>query len=162
MVDIVRPAFTVVLDESPLSLITQRRYASSEVDQCKVWLAALAHIRVVAPAIAVYELRRELVRARKSTSLTRLTQFLDAAPGRYLPLTREVLDRASELWAQARQQGMPTASDAALDGDVIIAAQALSLGLSSESFLIATSNPKHLARFAPSQRWQDIDVEQLR
>jgi predicted nucleic acid-binding protein len=149
----------VVLDESPLSLITQRRGASPDVDHCRDWLAALlrAGHPVLTPAIAVYELRRELVRADKSVSLNRLDAFLAADPQRYLHLTRPVLDRASELWAWSRRQGKPTADPAALDGDVIIAAQALSLGLSPSGFVIATSNPKHLALFAPARRWQDIE-----
>jgi len=156
-----RPAFVVVLDESPLSLVTQRRYASPEVDRCKAWLAShiLAGHRVVVPAIAVYELRRELVRADKTTSLDRLAQFLDAVPDRYIPLTREALDLASELWAQARRQGRPTASDDSLDGDVIVAAQALTLGLPSDGYVIATSNPGHMDRYAPALHWRDVVVE---
>lgn len=150
---------TVVLDETPLSLVTQRRGASDEVDRCRDWLASLlrAGHTVLVPAIADYELRRELVRGRKFASIERLDAFLAADPARYLSLTRANLNRACELWAAARRQGRPTAATAALDGDVLIAAQALALDIPSSDFVIATSNPRHLDIFAPSRLWHEIE-----
>ena len=59
--------------------------------------------------------------------------------------------RAAELWAQARQQGYPTADPQALDGDVILAAQALTL-----HGIVATDNVGHLARFVDARPWQEI------
>ncbi len=62
--------------------------------------------------------------------------------------------KAAELWAQARQSGRQTAADPALDGDVILAAQALTLGL--PQVVIATTNVGHLGRFVPAELWQNI------
>jgi len=61
--------------------------------------------------------------------------------------------RAAELWALARGSGQPTASDHALDGDVILAAQALSL---NTPVVVATGNPSHLTRFVPAELWSNI------
>ena len=61
---------------------------------------------------------------------------------------------AAELWAQARNTGRPTASDADLDADVILAAQALTLGVAD--VVVATTNPGHIARFVPAEFWQNI------
>jgi hypothetical protein len=60
---------------------------------------------------------------------------------------------AAELWAQARNAGLPTGSSAALDGDVILAAQALTLG---GPIVVATGNPTHLSRFVPAEDWTAI------
>lgn len=64
--------------------------------------------------------------------------------------------QAAAFWAQARNMGQPTAHDAALDGDVILAAQAQSLTNQGHTTLIATTNVKHLTLFADARLWRDI------
>ena len=64
--------------------------------------------------------------------------------------------QAAQFWAQARQSGLPTADRHALDGDVILAAQALSLRIGEREFCIAPTNVGHLSRFVPAKLWQDI------
>ena len=63
--------------------------------------------------------------------------------------------RAAAFWAEARQEGRPTAPDPALDGDVILAAQAATLD--HDDVIIATTNPGHLSRYTPAELWTDID-----
>ena len=46
--------------------------------------------------------------------------------------------------------------DAALDGDMILAAQAQDLTDQGHTTLIATTNVKHLALFADARLWRDI------
>lgn len=79
-------------------------------------------------------------------------------PARLMSLTTERLELAARFWAQARNRGTPTASPHALDVDVIIAAQALSLGLQSTEFVVATTNPEHLSQFVPVELWTNLDV----
>jgi predicted nucleic acid-binding protein len=74
----------------------------------------------------------------------------------YLPITTQAMRLAAELWAQARNRGMTTAHPMALDGDVILAAQVLAAGYAPTDFVIATSNVRHLAQFAPSAAWESI------
>ncbi|HZC05280.1 MAG TPA: hypothetical protein VE338_06535 [Ktedonobacterales bacterium] len=146
----------VLLDAGPLGLVTNPR-ATGESLRCKQWLVDLLSqgVRVIVPEIADYEVRRELIRARRMRGVAHLDQF--KATAGYLPLTTETMMRAAELWAQARQQGQPTAPDRALDADVILAAQALLLAQHErEPVVIATTNVGHLARFAPAQLWRDI------
>lgn len=57
-----------------------------------------------------------------------------------------------------RQAGIPTADPQELDGDVILAAQALAVPQPADTFVIATTNVGHLSRLAPAARWQDIDA----
>lgn len=71
-----------------------------------------------------------------------------------LPVTTAAMRLAAELWARARQQGQPTAADNTIDCDVILAAQALTLG--SPEIVIATTNIGHLSRFVPAELWQKI------
>ena len=58
----------------------------------------------------------------------------------------------------ARNAGFPTAHDAALDGDVILAAQARSIqpNAGSENVVVATTNASHLARYVEAKHWTDI------
>jgi predicted nucleic acid-binding protein len=104
------------------------------------------------PEIADYEVRRELLRAEKFQGLARLDAL--ATRLEYLPLTTAAMRQAALFWAKARQQGQPTASDEALDGDVILAAQAITLG--EPDVVIATTNVGHLSRFAPAAVWQSV------
>ena len=74
----------------------------------------------------------------------------------YLPLTTAAMRQAAEFWAQARQQGRPTADPHALDADVILAAQAATLDPGRDQVVIATMNVSHLAHFADAREWQGI------
>lgn len=143
----------VLLDAGPLGLVTNPKRSRQSI-ACAQWLQALvAHgSRVLVPEIADYEIRRELLRASKMEGLLRL----DALVGllEYLPLTTSAMRQAALFWAQARQQGQPTADDKALDGDVILAAQAITLGVTGT--VIATTNVGHLSRFVPAALWPDI------
>ena len=66
----------------------------------------------------------------------------------FLPIETAATRQAAAFWAEARQQGRPTAPDPALDGDVILAAQAATLDRTD--VIVATSNPKHLSRWTTS------------
>ena len=89
-------------------------------------------------------------------SLSELDAWNAAYPDRYLPLTDSALRQASKLWARARNSGLPTADPKELDGDVLIAAQVLDVGLAPGSFVIATTNVSHLSRFVPAELWSSI------
>lgn len=130
----------------------------SALDQCHQWIKDCIRggSRVVAPAIAYYEALRELERLNATSQIARLRTFCHAVPDRYLPLTDADLDLAAQLWAQARNAGTPTASAEALDGDVILAAQCLNLGIPLSDFILATTNIGHLAQFVPCDLWTNI------
>lgn len=142
----------VVLDSGPLGLLTNP-HATPGPMAAKTWLSRLVRAgrRVILPEIVDYETRRELLRAK----LMRSVRLLDMLPLQieYLPINTAVMRHAAVLWADIRNAGLPTASPDALDGDVILAAQALSLGVPA---VVATVNIFHLSRFVPAQRWQDI------
>jgi hypothetical protein len=62
--------------------------------------------------------------------------------------------QAAKLWAQARQQGQPTAGNNTIDGDMILIAQAKTLG--DPNGIIATTNVGHLSRFIAADLWHNI------
>ena len=126
-----------------------------------LWLLKLldehaSDVRVFLPEIADYELRRKLlhlISKGQSTSksinrLNSLGRLLD-----YLPLDTEVMHHAADLWAQCRSRGWPLSSEQALDGDVILAAQAQIVG-----GMIATTNRKHLEILVPAKGWEEIVI----
>ena len=144
-----------LLDAGPLGLVTNPR-PSPERIACNEWLAALlsagAYARV--PEIADYEIRRELIRSGKRRGLQRLDTL--AARIGYLPLTTAVMRQAAEFWASARQRGRPTASNAAIDADMILCAQAALAGTEDDEIVVATSNVGHLSLFVDARHWRDI------
>ncbi|WP_071525311.1 hypothetical protein [Spirulina subsalsa] len=75
----------------------------------------------------------------------------------YIPLSTDSLLLAAQLWAQARQTGQPTADPKALDGDVILSAQARLLASEKTKVVVATTNVGHLSRFVNAEHWQSID-----
>jgi predicted nucleic acid-binding protein len=127
-----------------------------ENEECKRWLAKLVSqgTRVILPEIADYEVRRELLRAGKKVGIDRLDRLKINVE--YLPLTTPAMLLAADLWAQIRNMGRQTASDLALDGDVILAAQALTCGVASADILVATTNVDHLSRLVGAKMWRDI------
>jgi predicted nucleic acid-binding protein len=147
----------IVLDSTPLGLLVNRP-GFRPADECRNWLRQQleAGVQVHIPAIVAYELRRELLRIDSHESLSLLDGLIQAEADRYLPLTDIDLIRAAEFWAQVRKQGRPTADRFALDIDVILAAQALSLGLPADQFVVATENVAHLALLVPAKLWSQI------
>ena len=143
----------VLLDAGPLGLVSNPKPSRQNL-ACSAWLQSLLEsgVRVIVPEIADYEVRRELLRANKQPGLAMLDTLTESLD--YLPLTTPAMRQAARLWADARQSGQPTASDNTIDGDVILAAQAQSLGVAD--FVIATTNVGHLSRFVPAQLWTEI------
>jgi predicted nucleic acid-binding protein len=145
----------IILDAGPLGLITNPKATPTAI-ACREWMIQrlAAGDGIMVPEIADYEIRRELIRARKTSGLARLNSFNAQVPGRYLPITTAAMSLAAELWAQARTRGAPTADPKELDADVILAAQALSLN--HPAVVIATVNVGHLAQFMAADLWQNI------
>lgn len=94
----------ILLDAGPLGLITNPR-GGSEAAWCNAWLRDLLSrgIQVQVPEIADYEVRRELLRAGRTTGIRQLDAL--AAQIGYVPLTTATMRQAATFWAQLRQRG---------------------------------------------------------
>jgi predicted nucleic acid-binding protein len=146
----------ILLDSGPLGMVTNPKAKGLPL-ACQQWLKTLLKRgeRFAIPEIADYEVRRELLRADLLKSVRRLdhlTQTLE-----YIPIQTDTMLLAANLWAEVRKIGQPTADSKALDGDVILAAQAQILANEITEVIIATTNVGHLSRFATALNWQDID-----
>lgn len=82
-----------------------------------------------------------------TAQIERLRGFCFDSPAQFVSINDDHLEVAAKLWARARQNGTPTASPKALDVDVILAAQTLSLELPPDEYVVATTNVSHLAQF---------------
>ena len=145
----------ILLDAAPLGLLAQPRPTPASL-ACRQWstdVQANGKLLLVAE-ITDYEVRRELLRARKPRGVERLNQ-LKAELG-FVAITTATMLQAAVYWAQVRQQGKPTAANTALDGDVILAAQAALLIGVGHTVVIATTNVRHLSWMVPADDWQNI------
>jgi predicted nucleic acid-binding protein len=142
-----------LLDAGPLGLVTNPNRSAVSL-ACADWLQQLLAegTRVIVPEIVDYEVRRELLRAQKNVGVERLDRLVGLLE--YLPLTTPAMRQAALFWAQARQRGRPTAADNTIDGDMILVAQAMTLG--DPGMVIATTNVGHLSLFAPAKLWTEI------
>ena len=146
----------VLLDTGVLSDVTNPNSKKSDNSACLDWLVSLplrGH-KVAIPEIADYELRRKLLHLKKLNGIKQLDRL--KAEFIYLPITTSVMIRAAELWAEVRQSGRATADPKALDGDVILAAQAQLQVEQGYQVIVATTNVKHISRFVDARLWTDI------
>jgi predicted nucleic acid-binding protein len=126
------------------------------------WLSALLlqrrnELTICLPEIADYEARRGLlhVALRSGRPVTRSLERLDQLGARltFLPITTPILRTAARLWAESRHAGRPTAGHEALDGDVILAAQAL------DAFgIVVTENVRHFSHVVTACRWNELSL----
>ena len=73
------------------------------------------------------------------------------------PTTIAILTWAQSMRAAGHRFVIPAIADPKeLDGDVLIASQAIDMGYPTAGFIIATTNPAHIAQFAPCDLWTNI------
>jgi predicted nucleic acid-binding protein len=77
----------------------------------------------------------------------------------FLPLTRDVMELAADLWARARSKGKATANDKNIDGDMIISAHwsILNDRYPGREVIVVTTNVKHLGYFTNAYTWRDLN-----
>jgi predicted nucleic acid-binding protein len=146
----------ILSDSGPLGMVTNPQAKGLPL-ACQQWLKRLLARgeRFAIPEIADYEVRRELLRAGLLKSVHRLDNLKQTLE--YIPIQTEAMVLAAKLWAEARQTGQPTADAKALDGDIILSAQARLLTNETTEVIVATTNVGHLSRFITAYDWQLID-----
>jgi predicted nucleic acid-binding protein len=149
----------LVLDSSVVGAITNPKQTSPIIRDCQIWFRRSLERQsiFVLPEIADYEIRRELLRGKKINGIKKLDELKSVIY--YYPIDSEIMLTAAQLWAESRQRGMPTADARELDGDVILAAQAIQLQSKGYEVTIVTTNVGHLAQFVTASHWQDLPLD---
>jgi predicted nucleic acid-binding protein len=136
----------LVLDTGVLGQICHPR----KHDDVRSWFRrAVREHELLISEVADYELRRELLRIDSRMSLARLDELTREL--RYLPTTTSTWRVAARLWAEQRRVGRVTAEG--LDGDILIAAQAL-----GEVAMVVTSNEKHFKGLVDTLSWSGVPL----
>jgi predicted nucleic acid-binding protein len=140
-----------LLDTGPLGLLAHNRPVRRIPLQNWIVQEFTAGAIVYISEVADYEVRRELTRLVRAgqlpaSRLQRLDQL--AILCTYLRVSTAMWRKAADFWADARQQGLPTAISAALDADVLISAQAAEMHAT-----VVTTNPGHICRWVPVKTW---------
>jgi predicted nucleic acid-binding protein len=155
----------VILDSNILALLvttideklSEDENLLRENKQCREWLYQLLSkgAYVIASDICDYELRRELIRI-KSKSVPKLDRLRDLIE--FKPVTFAVLEKAAELWAEARYLSQSNKIKENIDVDCILAAQWCLLKEQSpgREVIIATKNIKDFERVTDCEVWQNI------
>lgn len=150
----------ILLDSGPLGMFANPS-GNPKNQECRRRVESLLidGAQVRAPGIAVYENRRKLVHLQRCQQAAKRLARFDTAVALLglLPITNEVMHRASEIWGDARHQGIVSAPPEAIDGDVILVAHA-SLEVSAGNQVeIATKNSSDLAALFPNiLNWGDL------
>lgn len=113
----------VFIDSGVLGILANPNKIN-QVSDCQEWLYRLLSqgVYVCSSEICDFEVRRSLIlesqRKPNLNSIQNLDQLREIIS--FLPITSEILRKASTLWASARSQGIPTADNKSLDIDIII------------------------------------------
>lgn len=148
----------VGLDSGVLGGITNPNPKSQTTRDMIAWalrLRASGHTLLI-PAVADYEVRRELIRNRNRASIAELDNVRTDTGNIHLPLTDRALLRAAQLWADVLNEGKPPTNDLAIDGDVLIMAQILDANFPEGAYIVATDNLRHFQGRVPADLWQNI------
>ena len=147
-------SLAIFLDSTPLSEFVHP--TSGLAVRAWAWRIRERGARVFFPAIADYEVRRELVRLGRAASIERLDER--SRTDEFIAISQAAFFLAAGFWARVPREGRPTAGAEALDADVILAAQAATWASDTgDDIVVATSNARHLARFVPAAHWTEIE-----
>ena len=130
----------------------------TEIHQCTKWFEGLlskgAYI-IVSDICVNYEVRREFIRI-KSQSVQELDNLRDLIE--FQEVTFALLEKAAELWAEARYLSQSNKIKENIDVDCILAAQwcLLKEQYPGREVIIATKNIKDFQRVTDCDIWQNI------
>ncbi len=145
-----------LLDTNIVSRITHPKNPNNqEVTGWFLDFLSRDQIKIFLPEIVAYEVRRGLLYKKLKDTNCKSLQRFEAVSKQltYLPINTNVFRIAENLWANARINGTPTASNVSLDNDVLLAAQTIDL---NNGATIVTENIKHLKNYVKAYSWKEL------
>lgn len=152
----------IFLDTNILGKLTNPNQLQSAFE-CQIWFERLLArgVYFVSSELCFYEVKRGLVLAQKKGGISKGIEKINDLRNvvDFLEINRQVADLATEIWAESRLKGKPTADEKNIDIDIIIAAhwQLLTGEFPGRTIIVSTTNIKHLSSFTNAQEWQDIN-----
>lgn len=155
----------VLLDSNVLGKLTHPR-DDGEERACKDWAEKLfvRGAKIVTSEICDYEVRRGLILASMNKKNVEGIELLDQIETQQnielLALGRNVIREAAQIWAESQKLGIPMTKPEKLDADSIICAhwRILTQENPQRLVIVATTNLKHLNRFAEALNWRAITL----
>lgn len=134
-----------------------------ETFKCQQWFEKLLvrGVYFVSSELCFYEVKRSLILAVKKGGTNRgikkleeLRLFVDV-----LVVNKQISELASQIWAETKLQGIPTANLENIDIDIIISAhwQLLNQEFPGRSIIVSTTNIKHLGLLTDAREWHNIN-----
>jgi len=154
----------VILDTSVITLLILESNSSDEAYKCKQWLYGLLArgATIFIPDICIYEVLRGILFIARRNNLAisnkkRNLEHLFTYIGR-LPLTLEVLERASSLWANAMLTNLVRAKGVDVDLLIIAHLEEIKQSCPGRGVIIATKNIKdfNLLNAGDGDYWHNI------
>jgi hypothetical protein len=154
----------VFLDTNTLNFLCNPNNLNEAVE-CEKWFYTYytRGVTFYSSDICDYEIRRGLIassiRNKKiSEGLSLLDDLRSDGYILFLPITNEVLNIASELWARSSTNSQSNKDIKNIDVDVIISAQYQLLVEDNpgQRVVVATTNIKDLSVYCEAANWQDI------
>ena len=155
----------LILDSNILALLvtnideklSEDQKLTTEIYQCTEWFYRLLSkgVYIIVSDICDYEVRREFIRI-KSKSVQELDNLRDLIE--FQEVTFAVLEKAAELWAEARYMSQSNKIKENIDVDCILAAQwcLLQEQYPGRKVIIGTKNIKDFQRVTDCDVWQNI------
>ena len=155
----------VFLDTNTLNFLCNPNQLAEAVE-CETWFYTYypRGVAFYTSALCDYEIRRGLIAAsirdrKDADGISILNRRRNDGYIAFLPITQEVLDLASELWARSSVNSQSNKDVKNIDVDIIISAQYQLLRNENlgQRVIMATTNIKDLSIYCDeAANWQDI------
>ncbi|MEB3309761.1 MAG: hypothetical protein VKJ02_05970 [Snowella sp.] len=152
----------ILIDSGVLGILSNPNESAINI-KCEEWLynKIVKGCTILSSQICKYEVKKSLLLVQEKTSftvsgtqkLTELENLID-----FIDVKASDIEIACQLWVQSIVKGIQVAPSMDINFDIIICAQFRRLELENpgREVVIATTNLRHLQRFAKADLWENL------